>query len=211
MTYPWASAWGKRARSREPGPGLAEAETAGHRLVVLAGVGKTRLGAAARNADHRSLARALYVVHLAALLHLRPPTLTRLAPRPCPTHTTLIATFIFGPEIEPSICKSPSACSLQPTSHPASDRLPGCLPLSQSMVRTASNRLVRRHDNKITKLKWGLSWWLDRQVTGIRNTGVEHSCLILNMELIIKTDDTLLHTHQLAVHFVSFRIRSIWN
>lgn len=70
-----------------------------------------------------------------------PPTLTRLAPRPCPTHTTLIATFIFGPEIEPSICKSPSACSLQPTSHPASDRLPGCLPLSQSMVRTASNRL----------------------------------------------------------------------
>lgn len=68
------------ARSREPGPGLAEAETAGHRLVVLAGVGKTRLGAAARNADHRSLARALYVVHLAALLHLRP-----LNPHtPCP-------------------------------------------------------------------------------------------------------------------------------
>lgn len=79
-TYPLASAWGKRARSREPGPGLAEAETAGHRLVVLAGVGKTRLGAAARNADHRSLARALYVVHLAALLHLRP-----LNPHtPCP-------------------------------------------------------------------------------------------------------------------------------
>lgn len=58
------------------------------------------------------------------------------------------------------------------------------------MVRSASNRLIRRHDNEITKLKWGLSCWLDRQGTGIRNAGVELSCLILNMELIIKADAT---------------------
>lgn len=148
---------GPGARSREPGPGLAEAETAGHRLVVLAGagVGKTRLGAARRPAmrtiDHlRAHSTSCTQLHCCTFA---PSTLARLAPRPCPTHTTHVATFIFGPEIKPSTCKSPSACSLQPTSQPPNDRLPGRLPLYQSMVRSASNRLIRRHDNEIAKLK----------------------------------------------------------
>lgn len=45
----------------------------------------------------------------------------------------------------------PAACS--PLHIPLAIDYRGASPLSQPMVRSASNRLIRRHDNEITKLK----------------------------------------------------------
>lgn len=127
-----------QARSREPGAGARPGRSRDGRAQTGRGSG-SREDAARRGGPQcgpsitcaRTLRRAPSCTAAPS-----PPQPTRLAPSPCPTHThtTLVATFIFGPEIKPSIWKSPSACSSQAhfTSPQRSGRLPGCLPLSQS-------------------------------------------------------------------------------